>query len=197
MRKIIVLSMITLDGVMQAPGGTKEDRSGGFKYGGWTEPYGDEEYGKVVEKELKPADYLLGRKTFDIWEAYWPKHADFWPGINEGTKYVMSKTRKKSDWKNSVFIRTVADIRKLKKSKGLDIHVWGSSEIVHLLLKNDLVDELKLKIHPLTLGKGKRLFDNRAIPAAFTLTENIVTTKGVIIAYYKRAGKVRTGNVGV
>ena len=177
--------MITLDGVMQAPGGTKEDRSGGFKYGGWTEPYGDEEYGKVVEKELKPADYLLGRKTFDIWEAYWPKHADFWPGINEGTKYVMSKTRKKSDWKNYVFIRTVADIRKLKKSKGLDIHVWGSSEIVHLLLKNDLVDELKLKIHPLTLGKGKRLFDNRAIPAAFTLTENIVTTKGVIIAYYK------------
>ena len=89
--------MITLDGVMQAPGGPKEDTSGGFKYGGWTAPYGDEVYGKVVQKELKPADYLLGRKTFEIWAGYWPEHGDFWPGINEGTKYVFSKTMKKSD----------------------------------------------------------------------------------------------------
>ena len=197
MRKIIVLSMITLDGVMQAPGGPKEDTSGGFKYGGWTEPYGDEVYGKVVQKELQPADYLLGRKTFEIWENYWPHHADFWPGINEGTKYVMSKTRKKSEWKNSMFIKTVADIKKLKSSKGKDIHVWGSSEIIHLLLKNDLVDELRLKIHPLTLGKGKKLLDSGTIPAAFTLTESIVTSTGVIIAYYKRAGEVKTGSVGV
>ena len=197
MRKIIVLSMITLDGVMQAPGGPKEDTSTGFKYGGWTEPYGDEAYGKVVQKELKqPADYLLGRKTFDIWEGYWPEHADFWPGINDGTKYVLSKTRKKSDWKNSVFLKSLADIKKLKKSKGPDIQVWGSSKLIQLLLKNDLVDELRLKIHPLTLGKGKKLFDNEAIPAAFTLTESIVTTVGVIIASYKRAGKVKTGNVG-
>jgi dihydrofolate reductase len=197
MRKITVLSMITLDGVMQAPGGTKEDRSEGFKYGGWTEPYGDEAYGKVVQKELKqPADYLLGRKTFDIWEGYWPEHADFWPGINDGTKYVLSKTRKKSDWKNSVFLKSLADIKKLKKSKGPDIQVWGSSKLIQLLLKNDLVDELRLKIHPLTLGKGKKLFDNEAIPAAFTLTESIVTTAGVIITSYKRAGKVKTGNVG-
>jgi len=197
MRKIVVLSMITLDGVMQAPGGPKEDTSGGFKYGGWTEPYGDEAYGKVVQKELKqPADYLLGRKTFDIWEGYWPEHADFWPGINDGTKYVLSKTRKKSDWKNSVFLKSLADIKKLKKSKGPDIQVWGSSKLIQLLLKNDLVDELRLKIHPLTLGKGKKLFDNEAIPAAFTLTESIVTTAGVIITSYKRAGKVKTGNVG-
>jgi len=189
--------MITLDGVMQAPGGTKEDRSEGFKYGGWTEPYGDEAYGKVVQKELKqPADYLLGRKTFDIWEGYWPEHADFWPGINDGTKYVLSKTRKKSDWKNSVFLKSLADIKKLKNSKGSDIQVWGSSELVQLLFKNDLVDELRLKIHPLTLGKGKKLFDNEAIPAAFTLTESIVTTAGVIITSYNRAGKVKTGNVG-
>ncbi len=189
--------MITLDGVMQAPGGPKEDRSGGFKYGGWTEPYGDEDYGKVVQKELKqPADYLLGRKTFEIWENYWPKHADFWPGINDGTKYVLSKSRKKSDWKNSVFIKSVADIKKLKKSKGADIHVWGSSKLIQLLLKNDLVDELRLKIHPLTLGKGKKLFVDGAIPAAFKLTEHIVTTSGVIIASYKRAGKVKTGSVG-
>src|SRR5881398_2478046 len=107
MRKIIVLSMITLDGVMQAPGGPGEDTSGGFKYGGWTEPYGDEVYGKVEQEELKPAAYLLGRKTFEIWEKYWPHHADFWPGINEGKKYVVSTTREKSDWKNTVFFKDI------------------------------------------------------------------------------------------
>ncbi|MFL5787648.1 MAG: dihydrofolate reductase family protein [Flavisolibacter sp.] len=201
MRKIIVLSMITLDGVMQAPGGPKEDTSGGFKYGGWTVSYGDEVYGQVMEKELKPADYLLGRKTFKIWAGYWPEHGNFWPAINEGTKYVFSKSMKKSDplvtgWKNSVVIKNVADIKKIKNSKGSDIQVWGSSELVHLLLKNDLVDELRLKIHPLTLGRGKKLFDNGTIPAAFTLTDSIVTTTGVIIANYKRAGKVKTGTVG-
>jgi dihydrofolate reductase len=201
MRKIIVLSMITLDGVMQAPGGPKEDTSGGFKYGGWVAPYSDEVYGKVVQKELKPADYLLGRKTFEIWADYWPEHGDFWPGINEGTKYVFSKSMKKSDpivtgWKNSVVIKNLADIKKLKNSKGSDIQVWGSGELVQLLLKNDLVDELRLKIHPLTLGKGKKLFDNGTIPAAFTLIESIVTPSGVIIANYKRAGKVQTGTVG-
>ncbi len=201
--------MITLDGVMQAPGGPKEDASAGFKYGGWTAPYGDEVYGQVVQKELKPADYLLGRKTFDIWAGYWPEHGDFWPGINEGTKWVFSKTLKKSDpkvtgWKNSVVLKNLADIKKLKNlsagrqgSKGSDIQVWGSGELVQLLLKNNLVDELRLKIHPLTLGKGKKLFDNGAIPAAFKLTESIITSKGVFIAHYKRAGKVKTGNVGV
>lgn len=197
MRKITVLSMITLDGVMQAPGGTKEDPSGGFKYGGWTVPYGDAAYNKAVQKELKPpADYLLGRKTFEIWEKYWPEHADFWPGINTGTKYVLSKTRKTSDWKNSVFLKSLADIKKLKRSKGADIQVWGSSKLIQMLLKNDLVDELRLKIHPLTLGKGKKLFDDGPIPAAFKLTESIVTPKGVMIVTYKRGGKVKTGNFG-
>ena len=201
-RKIIVLSMVTLDGVMQAPGGTKEDASEGFNYGGWTASYGDEMYGKEVQKELKqPADYLLGRKTFEIWANYWPQHGDFWPGINEGTKYVISKSMKKSDprvtgWKNSVLIKNLADIKKLKNSKGPDIQVWGSSKLIQLLLKNDLIDELRLKIYPLTLGKGKKLFDNGTIPAAFKLIENIVTSKGVIIVNYKRAGKVKTGTVG-
>src|SRR5207249_4199857 len=142
MRKIIILSMITLDGVMQAPGGPEEDTSGSFKYGGWTAPYGDEAYGKAVQEELKPADYLLGRKTFEILENYWPEHADFWPGINDVTKYILSKTREKSDWKNSVFITSVADIEKLKNSNGSDVQVWGSSELIQLLLKNDLVDEV-------------------------------------------------------
>jgi dihydrofolate reductase len=189
--------MITLDGVMQAPGGREEDTSGGFKYGGWTAPYSDETYSKAVQEELKPADYLLGRKTFEIWEGYWPKHADFWPGINDGTKYVLSTTREKSEWKNSVFIKDLQDIKKLKNSDGSDIHVWGSSELIHLLLQNDLVDELRLKIHPLTLGKGKKLFDNDAYAAAFTLTGSTVTTTGVILANYKRAGEVKTGNIEV
>jgi dihydrofolate reductase len=189
--------MITLDGVMQAPGGPEEDTSGGFKYGGWVAPYDDEFFSKVVEKELKPADYLLGRKTFKIWENYWPAHADFWPGINDGTKYVLSKTVKKSDWKNSVFLTSLADIEKLKNSEGSDIQVWGSSQLIHLLLKHDLVDELRLKIFPLTLGEGKKLFDNGTIPAAFTLAESIVTPSGVIIVHYNRAGEVKTGTVGI
>ncbi|TXJ22446.1 MAG: dihydrofolate reductase [Chitinophagaceae bacterium] len=195
MRKITVLSMITLDGVMQAPGGPEEDTSGGFKYGGWTAPYSDELFGKILEEELKPADYMLGRKTFEIFASYWPQHADFWPGINEGTKYVLSKTMKKSDWKNTVFLNDLADIKRLKNSEGDDIHVWGSSKLVQLLLKHDLVDELRIKIYPLILGEGKKLFDNGAIPAAFTLTESHVTSKGIIIAIYRRAGEVITGSV--
>jgi dihydrofolate reductase len=196
MRKIIVISMITMDGVMQAPGGPEEDTSGAFKYGGWTAPYGDEVGGKLVQEELnQPADYLLGRKTFQIWAGYWPEHGDFWPRINEGTKYVMSNTMEKSDWKNSVFLKTIADIEKLKNSDGPDIQVWGSSKLIQLLLKNDLVDELRLKIYPLTLGEGKKLFDNGPFPAAFTLTESSITTTGVIIANYKRAGEVMTGTV--
>jgi dihydrofolate reductase len=196
MRKIIVLSFISLDGVMQAPGGPEEDTAGGFKYGGWMAPYFDEAYGKIMGKQMKPADLLLGRKTFDIFAGYWPEHENIWPGINDVTKYVMSKTKKKSDWGNSVFLKSLAEIKKLKKSEGSDIQVYGSSELIQLLLKNDLVDELWLKIHPLTLGKGKKLFDNGSIPAAFTLTESSVTPSGVIIANYKRAGKVKTGTVG-
>jgi dihydrofolate reductase len=196
MRKITVLSFITLDGVMQAPGGPKEDKSGGFKYGGWTAPYGDEVSGEVMQKQMKPSDLLLGRKTFDIWENYWPGHADVWPGINDVTKFVVSKTRKKSNWQNTVFLKSVGDIKKLKKSEGSDIKVWGSSKIVQLLLKHDLVDELWLSIHPITLGKGKKLFADAAIPAAFKLVESKVTTTGVIMVNYKRGGKVETGTVG-
>jgi len=196
MRKIIVLSFITLDGVMQAPGGPEEDTSGGFKYGGWSAPYFDEAAGKAMAKQMKPADLLLGRKTFEIFAGYWPKHENGWPGINDVTKYVVSGTMKKPGWKNSVFLRSLADIKKLKNSKGPGIQVHGSGELIQTLLKNDLVDELWLKIFPLTLGKGKKLFGKGAIPAAFTLTESTVTPSGVIIANYRRAGKVRTGTVG-
>lgn len=196
MRKITVISMITLDGVMQAPGGPEEDPSGLFKYGGWVAPYGDKVSGEVVKKQMQPADYLLGRKTFEIWAGYWPEHADIWQGINDGNKYILSGTLKKSDWKNTVFLESLTDIQKLKNTEGPDIQVWGSSNLVQLLLEHDLVDELCLKIYPLTLGKGKKLFNNSAAPAAFTLTGSIVTSTGVIIANYKRAGKVETGTIG-
>ena len=196
MRKIIVLSMISLDGVMQAPGGPEEDPSGGFQYGGWVVPLFDEVYGKVMKKQMQPADLLLGRKTFDIFASYWPEHEKDWPGINDVTKYVMSNTLKKSDWQNTVFLESLADIKMIKNAVGADLQVHGSGGLVNLLLKNDLVDELWLKIHPLTLGKGKKLFDEGAIPAAFSLLDHIVTPGGVIIANYRRAGKVKTGNAG-
>lgn len=195
--------MITLDGVMQAPGGPEEDTSGSFSYGGWVAPYFDEVYGKVLDRQLKPADLLLGRKTFEIFASYWPEHASGWPGINEATKYVMSNTMEKSDlpggrqgWKNSVFLKSLDDIKKLKNSKGADIQVHGSAELVQLLFEHDLVDELWIKIHPLILGEGKKLFGHGIIPGAFELIGCTVTPSGVIMADYKRSGKVRTGTVG-
>jgi len=196
MRKIIVLSFITLDGVMQAPGGPEEDPSEGFEYGGWSASYGDEVSGKVMQKQMEPADLLLGRKTYDIWVDYWPKNAEHWPGVNEVTKYVLSNTLEKSDWENTVFLKSVEDIEKLKNSAGADIKVWGSSKLVQLLLKHDLVDEFWLNIHPVLLGNGKKLFDDSAMPAAFTLIESTVTPTGLVMANYKRAGKVKTGTIG-
>lgn len=196
MRKIIVLSMITLDGVMQAPGGPEEDTSGGFEYGGWVAPYFDEFYGNVMNEQLKPADLLLGRKTFEIFASYWPEHTDDWPGINEVTKYVLSTTKNSSEWKNSVFLRSIEDVKRLKKTEGLDLQVHGSGQLIQSLLINDLVDELWLKIHPVTLGKGKKLFEDGTIPAAFKLTESTISPGGVIFANYRRGGKVETGTVG-
>jgi dihydrofolate reductase len=189
--------MITLDGVMQAPGGDKEDRSGRFQYGGWAANYGDKVFAKQLKKELQPAEYLLGRNTFEIWEKYWPQHNDFWPGINSGSKYVLSRTRKQTNWQNTIFLKSLADIRKLKQSEGPDIQVWGSSQLVQLLLKHELADELILKIYPLTLGKGKKLFEKGTIPASFTLVQTTITTTGVIIVQYKRKGKPKTGRIDI
>ena len=181
---------------MQAPGGPGEDDSGGFKYGGWTAPYFDDAAGKLMEKQMKSADLLLGRKTFEIFAGYWPAHADQWPGINDVTKYVMSNTMTKSDWQNSVFFKNVDDVKKLKNSTGSDIQVHGSGNLIQTLLKHDLVDELWLKTFPITIGAGKRLYSDGVIPAAFTLAESAITPGGVIFASYKRAGEVKTGTVG-
>ena len=176
---------------MQAPMDPKEDTSGAFKYGGWTSANADAITGQVVQKEVnKTADYLLGRKTFEIFASFWPEHIKMWPGIKEGTKYVLTKTIKNSPWENTVFLESLEDIEQLKISEGRDIQVWGSSQLIHLLLENGLVDELHLRIFPILLGKGKKLFDDGTDPTAFVLTENIVAPKGVIIANYKYAGKV-------
>lgn len=196
MRKIIVSTFITLDGVMQAPGGPEEDTSGGFHYGGWTASYGDEVFNKIMQKQMESADLLLGRKTFEIFAGYWPQHASAWPGINDVTKYVMSETVEESDWKNTVFIKNVADIKNLKNGEGSNLQVWGSGKLIQTLFAEDLVDELWLKTFPLTLGSGKKLFAEGTIPAAFTLTESTITPGGIIAANYKRAGEVKTGTVG-
>lgn len=197
MRKIIVLSFITLDGVMQAPGGPEEDTSGGFKYGGWTVPYFDESLGKVMEKQMsKPFELLLGRKTFEIFASYWPQHEENWPGINKATKYVASNTLSASEWENSVFLNgnIVDEIKKLKQQDGYDLQVHGSGNFIQTLLKHDLVDEFWLKIFPITLGEGKRLFGECTIPANFKLIEGEVMSSGVIVASYSRDGDVKTGS---
>jgi dihydrofolate reductase len=197
MRKIIVLSFISLDGVMQAPGGPTEDTSGGFKYGGWTVPYFDEFSGKVMAEQMKqPFNLLLGRKTFDIFASYWPQHADQWPGINESTKYVASTTLSSSDWQNTVFLKgdVAEEIKKLKAQDGPDIQVHGSGNLIQTLLKHDLVDELWLKTFPITLGAGKRLFAEGVIPVAFALEKCSHSPSGVIFANYKRAGEIKTGS---
>jgi dihydrofolate reductase len=204
MRKIIVLSFISLDGVMQAPGAPGEDTSGGFKYGGWVAPYfneADNAAGEMMQKQMKPADLLLGRKTFEIFSSYWPQHADYWPGIMDVTKHVMSNTISQSDpvvtqFHHSVVMRSVEDIKNLKNSEGGHIQVHGSGNLAQTLFKHDLVDELWLKIFPVTLGSGKRLFAEGTIPAAFTMTEHLVTPNGVIFANYNRAAEVKTGTVG-
>lgn len=181
---------------MQAPGGPEEDTSGGFKYGGWSAPFADDVTGREMQKQMEATDILVGRKTFEIFAGFWPQHAEHWPGINEVTKYVLSNTMKKSEWQNSVFLTGVEDIKKLKNSAGGDIKVWGSSQLVQLLLKHDLVDELLLKIYPVLLGKGKKLYSDDIMPAAFELTKSTVTPGGVIFANYKRSGNVKTGTMG-
>ncbi len=197
MRKLVVLSFITLDGVMQAPGGPEEDTSGNFKYGGWVTPYFDEHSGKVMEKQMSGEyDLLLGRKTYDIFAGYWPTHIEGWPQVNRITKFVASKTLTSPGWENTVVLNDAADIKKLKESDGPVLQVHGSGDLCQTLFENDLVDELWLKIFPLVLGTGKKLFDNGTIPAAFTLTESAVTPGGVIVANFTRAGKVETGTIG-
>ena len=196
MRKIIACEFMTLDGVIQSGGGPEEDDSGDFKYGGWFFGYADEVTGAVIQERLKkPVDLLLGRKTFQIWEPYWPTHSDFWPNVMTATKYVASNTRDSSEWQPTVFLNgDVAEkVRELKQQDGPDLHVFGSANLLQTLFTNDLVDELQLMIFPITLGTGKRLFTDGTIPAAFRVTESQVSPNGIIIVNYERDGEVKTG----
>jgi dihydrofolate reductase len=198
MRKVIVLEHVSLDGVIQAPGGPNEDTSGDFAYGGWIAPYSDEILGTLLRRQMNlPFDLLLGRTTFEIWEPYWPQHADAWPGVNTANKYIASNTRTSSKWQPSVFLNgDIAEkVAEIKQQQGPDLHVWGSGNLIQTLIKHDLVDTFWLMIYPITLGGGKRLFADGTIPAAFKVTESKVTPNGVIVVNYERAGAITTGSL--
>ena len=197
MRKIVVLSFITLDGVMQAPGGPAEDTSGDFSYGGWTVPYFDEFLGNVMAEQMgQPFDLLLGRKTFEIFASYWPYHPEEGSGINRAKKFVASNTLTAHEWAGSEFLSgdIARQIKQLKAGDGPDLQVHGSGSLIQALMENDLVDEFWLKIFPVTLGTGKCLFAQGTIPAAYTLVDSKASPSGVIVATLKRAGDVKTGS---
>jgi dihydrofolate reductase len=200
MRAIVVLTFVSLDGVMQAPGGPEEDPSEQFKFGGWTHPYFDEDLGGAMASQMgQPYDLLLGRKTYDLFASFWPRQDESQnpatASLNQATKYVVSHGNPHLEWNSSVLINSdvVASLKKLKAEDGPMLQVHGSSNLIQTLLKNDLVDELWLKIFPVTLGGGKRLFGDGTIPAAFKLTDTTISASGVIAANYKRAGEVKTG----
>jgi dihydrofolate reductase len=198
MRKIIVLEHISLDGVIQAPGGPDEDTSGGFAHGGWIAPHSDAVLGTLLRKQMNlPFDLLLGRKTHDIWAPYWPHHGNGWPGVNAATKYVASRTMTAGEWQPSVFLNgdIAGKVAEIKQQPGPDLHVWGSGDLLQTLLEHDLVDAFWLMIYPITLGAGKRLFAAGTIPMAFKVTESNVTPNGVIVVNYERAGAITTKSI--
>ncbi|MFZ0820047.1 MAG: dihydrofolate reductase family protein [Candidatus Acidiferrales bacterium] len=195
MRKVNVLEFVSLDGVIQAPGEPEKDTSGPPW---WIRAYSDPVSSAAVKKQMNmPFDLLLGRITFDMWATYWPQHNDIWPAVNTATKYVASNTMTSHEWQPSVFLNgDIAEkIAKIKRQEGPDLHVFGSANLVQTLMKHDLVDAFWLKIFPITLGGGKRLFADGMSPAAFKVTESTVTSKGVIMVNYERAGAVPTGSL--
>lgn len=199
MRKIVVLSFLTLDGVMQGPGGPEEDASGGFKHGGWVAGYWSTELEDVMARQMRgPFDLLLGRKTYDLFAAYWPNAGDAMGAkeLNAATKYVASRQSPKLGWEKSVLVSgdVVSEIRGLKNQEGPEIQVHGSGNLVQTLLENDLVDELWLKFFPITLGSGKRLFAEGTVPAGFKLLQCEKFGTGVIAASFARSGPVKTGS---
>ncbi|HET6981612.1 MAG TPA: dihydrofolate reductase family protein [Myxococcaceae bacterium] len=203
MPKIIVNAFLTLDGVMQAPGGPDEDREGGFQHGGWQAPYGDEVVGKLIVDGIKDADgFLLGRKTYDIFSSYWPKITDpanpIATALNSRPKYVLSRSLERATWNNSSVLRgdAVAEIRKLRQQPGRTIHTWGSADALQTLLKNELIDEYRLFVYPLVLGSGKRLFAGGTVPAALKQVEATPIGKGPTYYRFEPGGKPAYGTVG-
>jgi dihydrofolate reductase len=199
MRKLIVSTFLTLDGVMQAPGGPGEDDSGGFAYGGWSVNYWDEQMGQVMGEAMSTTfDLVLGRRTYDLFAAYWP-HATDIPGakpLNDATKYVVSRGRPALEWSPSVLIEgDAADgIAALKKEDGPELQVHGSGNLVQTLIRHNLVDEYRLWLFPLVIGSGKRLFSNGTVPSALKLVDSKVSSTGVVIGTYEPAGEIVTGS---
>jgi dihydrofolate reductase len=198
MRKVVAATFVSLDGVMQAPGGPEEDPTGGFAYGGWTVNYWDEAMGKVMDKAFAaPFDLLLGRKTYEIFAAHWP-YVEEEPAekFNAVTKYVVTSSTEPLTWKNSVALRgnVAAEVARLKQGDGPDLLIQGSSQLIQALLANDLIDEFTLLVFPLVLGPGKRLFGEGAVPAALKLVDSKTSTTGVTMSTYQRAGAISTGS---
>jgi dihydrofolate reductase len=197
LRRLIVISHITLDGVLQAMGGPDEDTSGGFAFGGWVAPYADEVLSAEIRREMNlPFSLLIGRRTFEIWAPYWPEHDSIWPGVNTAVKFIASNTIASHSWQPTVFLSgdVAQKVRDIKQQDGPDLHVYGSGDLIQTLMAHDLVDAFWLKLYPLTLGSGKRLFAQGTVPAAFRLTHSLVCPKGVIVAHYERAGGPQVRN---
>lgn len=201
MRKIIVGAMISLDGVMQAPGGPTEDPTRGFKFGGWVMPWFDQEFGEELDRLFGDKfDLLLGRKTYEIFAAYWPYYDENAPdgGIaklfNGARKYAISRSGAvDTGWQNSVLLRDIADVNRLREEDGPNLVTQGSTELVHALLANDLVDAMSIFTVPVVLGGGKKLFADGSAPHSYKLTGSRVSSTGVMIAHYERAGDIKIG----
>ncbi|HET9594936.1 MAG TPA: dihydrofolate reductase family protein [Anaeromyxobacteraceae bacterium] len=203
MPKIVVNAFLTLDGVMQAPGGPDEDRDGGFPHGGWQAPYVDDDMGRLVTEGITDADgFLLGRKTYDIFASYWPKVTDpnnlIATALNSRPKHVVSRSLQRVTWNNSSLVKgeVVAEIRKLRQQPGRTVHTWGSTDLLQTLLKHDLIDEYRLFIFPVVLGSGKRLFASGTVPVALKLVESVMSSKGGTYHRFERGGKPEYGQIG-
>ena len=201
MRKIIVGAQVSLDGVMQAPGGPTEDRTKGFKFGGWSMPYFDQTAGEEIGRLFENFDLLLGRKTYEIFAAYWPyqdenaPHGDITKAFNAVTKYAVSRSGQiDTGWAGTVLLRDIAEVKRLKQEDGPNLVTQGSTELVHALLANDLVDVISIFTVPVVLGGGKKLFADGSAPHSFQLTRSRVAPTGVIVAHYEREGAVKIGN---
>lgn len=204
MRKLVAGAFLTLDGVMQAPGGPNEDRDGGFQHGGWLVPYFDEKFVEIMTEWTKGAGaFLLGRKTYEIFADSWPKATDpadeIAMALNTRPKFVASRTLDKVDWNNSILLKgdVAEEVAKLKALEGGEIQVHGSSNLLQTLLKHDLIDTLRIWLFPVVLGTGKRLFGDGTVPCAFRLVETQQTTTGAVLHVYERAGGLKYGEVEV
>lgn len=198
MRKVVVFAMITLDGIIQSPGSPKEDSSNGFAYGGWSPPFADGALREIIDREVsEPFDMLLGANTYNIFAPIWPRQTGtLADSFNQATKYVVSDKSIDLNWKKSVLVDgdVVAKIQVLKQKDGPMLQVWGSAKLVQTLLKNDLIDELRLRTFPITIGSGKRLFAEGTKPASYELIETGALSNGIIIANYRRSGELKTGS---